>query len=327
MEPTLTIAIPTYNRQVKARRICEQLMEQTKSVPGINILVVDNHSIPAVYDTTTHKVPHGIIYKRNHANIGLSGNIIRCIELCETEYLWYLCDDDELLPNFLDIILDALSRNVDFVNFSSHRNYPNERIVLGESILDEMEYANMAFIAACILNVKSLTPFLGYGYRFSNTLVPHLAMLFRLAFENPQKCQIYLSKSCPVKWRPGADNWNQLYYLENIYLLGGLAITGIQKEKIISKSSSIVHPRDAAASTSSEFLMKKFHYQERFSTVLRIYFCAYGKSSLRLRALWLLYGFIIAISPVWGTRMIAHISKIRGRAFNINTERDMFDRV
>lgn len=47
---------------------------------------------------------------RKRANIGANANVLRCFELCETEWIWILGDDDHGLPGAVDKILAHLGR-------------------------------------------------------------------------------------------------------------------------------------------------------------------------------------------------------------------------
>lgn len=325
-EVWLTIAIPTYNRQEKARLICDLISGQAQKHPHVQIQVIDNCSEPPVYNEKAG-FPAGVSYCRNAANFGLSGSILRAFEICSGTYLWFLCDDDELKGDALDMVLEALAEPVDLVNFSSHRPYPEKRLLPGSEIVQAMHYANMAFIPACVFRVDAFRQYLGFGYRYANTLVPHLAMAIRCALDQGDGFRLLLHPGSPVVWTGGADNWNQLYYLENVYLLGDVALTSENRRSIINKASSIVHPRDAAAALGSEFLRRPEPVIERFKTVLRMSLCSYQASTLRLKLLWCLYGGVVAISTLNGLKLLRFISNKRGKIFLVESHRPKHDRV
>ena len=101
----VTIAIPTYKR-------FDTLIEAIKSAaaqsdgPPADIIVVDNEGHgtkpEAVREALRNITPIRIRYFVNSSNLGMFGNWNRCIELCETEWLTILNDDDILRSAFLN---------------------------------------------------------------------------------------------------------------------------------------------------------------------------------------------------------------------------------
>jgi len=87
----LTIAIPTFNRNIQLQSNLACILRQ--NISNVSILVIDNCSDIPVVDTLAKELEiFGDTLKvvRNRANVGLAGNFIKCIELCETKWMWLL---------------------------------------------------------------------------------------------------------------------------------------------------------------------------------------------------------------------------------------------
>ena len=103
MNPTVTIAIPVFNRTTYFRQAIESALNQ--SVP-VRVLVVDNASDKVDFGSVLKDYPpHRFEFHRNETNLGMGGNWNRCIELCATPYLLILHDDDFLEPEFVEKFL------------------------------------------------------------------------------------------------------------------------------------------------------------------------------------------------------------------------------
>jgi glycosyltransferase involved in cell wall biosynthesis len=96
---TCTVAIPVYNRERLVRRAIESALEQ--SLPGLEVLVIDNCSTDATRDVVSSYQDSRLRLVCNASNLGLFGNLNRCIELAQGEYLRILCSDDRLMPDCL----------------------------------------------------------------------------------------------------------------------------------------------------------------------------------------------------------------------------------
>jgi|GEM_PF-1131386 glycosyltransferase involved in cell wall biosynthesis len=117
----LTIAIPTFNRNEILKKNIKFLLPQLTD--DCTLLVIDNCSPIPVEDTLNGLFSEypALKYKvhRNITNIGGNANILRCIEFCETEWLWILGDDDIPEPDAVKIIMKNVDQNQDitFINF------------------------------------------------------------------------------------------------------------------------------------------------------------------------------------------------------------------
>jgi glycosyltransferase involved in cell wall biosynthesis len=106
--PLVTIAVPVYNGAAFIEAAVRSACAQTCA--DMEILVVDNDST----DDTVARVSAiartdpRVRLVRNPANVGMTGNFNRCLELAAGEYVKFLCADDLLDPRCTERMLDAI---------------------------------------------------------------------------------------------------------------------------------------------------------------------------------------------------------------------------
>jgi glycosyltransferase involved in cell wall biosynthesis len=115
MEPTLTIAVPTYNRAQHLDRLLENLAGQRLDPAAVELLVLDNAST----DNTTAVVARRasdlptLSYRRAAKNLGPDRNFKAAFETARGRYLWLIGDDDLLAAGAVNAVLDCI-RQQDF---------------------------------------------------------------------------------------------------------------------------------------------------------------------------------------------------------------------
>jgi glycosyltransferase involved in cell wall biosynthesis len=225
----LTIAIPTYNRNDILKRNLIYLIPQLTEF--CQLVIVDNKS-----DISVHSEIDDLILKnpskkiniiRNKHNVGLTGNIIKCFELCEDGWLWILGDDDLVKPNAISTIMNDINKNNDKVFISYAWDEPSIKrkgdiTTRGvDEIIDSMESVGVIlFISTSVYNVKKVSGSISYGSFFQSTYAPHLAILF-MALKKGGECiltnkQIVTNNSnnTPLELR-----WDQIFIYQLILLL------------------------------------------------------------------------------------------------------------
>ena len=99
----LTIAIPVYERVDYFEDALRSALDQTIMC---QIIVVDNNSSHETFKLIIDEIGNGRVkYYKNEENLGMIGNWNRCIELCQTEYIAILHDDDLLASTFVEIVI------------------------------------------------------------------------------------------------------------------------------------------------------------------------------------------------------------------------------
>ncbi len=184
----LTICIPTRNRfgNVKAR-LLELLPQLTADV---KVLVLDNASNPPIRTSIEDILikDSRVRLVRHSLNIGMAGNIARCFEQCDTEWLWILGDDDPVLPTAVELVLGdtaGVSTNVCWIKYSSSCG-TNSRIeqLNAERLLrhPSMGYdfvSNLFLISSTVARVRELDS-LDRAMDTLNSMAPHVVLMFQL---------------------------------------------------------------------------------------------------------------------------------------------------
>lgn len=122
----LTISIPTYNRPEKVRNTILRLIPQLND--NVFLRVLDNHSDIDIKSFVQNDIPPAVANKveiiRHRINIGADSNFARCVELCDTPYIWMVGDDDKVEDNAVELILKEIELYKDEdligINFSSN---------------------------------------------------------------------------------------------------------------------------------------------------------------------------------------------------------------
>jgi len=181
---TLTIAIPTYDRNGTLREHLALLMPQLTQ--ECRLLIVDNCSPTPVAETIADLVEAfpttSVRIVRNRANIGGAANILRCLEYCETEWLWVLSDDDKPRPDAVATVLKSIAASPAcvFINYASA--FKSRQATFMTRGLDEFvkhldEFGNVVFISTSVFRASALLSSLKYGYVYGYSWAPLVATL------------------------------------------------------------------------------------------------------------------------------------------------------
>ena len=101
----LTIAIPTYRRPKFLVQAIQSALGQNMAGFSYEVIVVNNDSdsdmstLRSMFSDDTR-----VQFFTNEKNIGMIGNVNRCLQYAKGEYIAYLHDDDLLLPNYIQEI-------------------------------------------------------------------------------------------------------------------------------------------------------------------------------------------------------------------------------
>jgi len=111
----LTIAIPTYNRVNKLKRLLNNILDQSFSFSEEIELMISNNCSS---DETSQFLETLIINHRNlkiktynqETNLGFDGNISFLYHNSSAKYIWFFADDDLLLPDAINTIVNTLKK-------------------------------------------------------------------------------------------------------------------------------------------------------------------------------------------------------------------------
>jgi len=221
----LSIIIPTYNRWgVLVKTLANTL---ANNWAGVQIIVLDNDSNPDGLDdvlalmASYESIPCRII--KNPINIGGDGNIIRCIEVCETPYVLVLGDDDFLSNDYLEKISHYLMQNENwgYISFKDRPCEGGDRVY--SSPVDMLEacrdWSELLFISTTIFSKKMFCEGMLSAQRAQVTHSAHLVGMIK-GWENSFKvgCNwkfLLSTKQLVVSGGHGRDH--RSFDLMNIY--------------------------------------------------------------------------------------------------------------
>jgi len=171
----ITIAIPVFERTEFFYYSIQSALGQTTKCP---IIVIDNCSSHSFFQEYIHKLGDSrISYFKNDSNIGLVRNWNRCIELCSTEWLTILHDDDILHPQFIERILSAIivDQNLGMIAGGS---------IVGQNIPDSFfqnidRALKLKYRKPSLFMYKNISPFPGVAIK------KHLAV--KVGYFNPDE--------------------------------------------------------------------------------------------------------------------------------------------
>jgi hypothetical protein len=146
------------------------------------LLIIDNCSDTPVSQTMSAGTrPDRCQVIRHVANIGANANIMRCIELCETDWLWIVGDDDKVQADAVATIFRTLASrsSICYINFSwdGVRKHTTDTVGL-EGFVSKMDPStNLPWISSCLFNSATLRANLKFGYQAAYSMLPHVATL------------------------------------------------------------------------------------------------------------------------------------------------------
>lgn len=243
----VTVAIPTYGRPDEIRLCVSALRRQTCC--RYHLLILDNASpVPAsvALDGLLDDFPASSVrLVRNPVNIGGDANILRCFELCETDYLWVLGDDDLPLPDAIETVLAKLRAYPDglFLNFVTKmatRTCDTECRDLESFVAGIDSFSNVLFTSTSIFCRRELTPHLRQGFHQIYSMAPHLVLLLRRLMARPGRCVLLSSQI--VKWVPPKDG-NRWSFVQQALGIGTLLDLPFSTHARRSMAKHIVRPR------------------------------------------------------------------------------------
>ncbi|MCU1489210.1 MAG: antigen biosynthesis abequosyltransferase RfbV, partial [Acidimicrobiaceae bacterium] len=100
-QPLLSLCIPTHHgRAAQLDRLLTGIAAQLPPDGSVEVCVSDNGSRDATQEVLErHRVPLGdrLVTGRNEANLGLTRNLLRVVELARGRFCWLLGSDDGLV--------------------------------------------------------------------------------------------------------------------------------------------------------------------------------------------------------------------------------------
>lgn len=119
-----TVAIPVFNRPSLVRRAIDSALAQ--DVDGLEVLAVDNCSTDSTWEVLQSYPDRRLRIAQNPRNLGLAGNLNRCLDLARGKYLRLLCSDDRLPPGVLEQEIQLLEAYPEVSLLSGRNHLVNE---------------------------------------------------------------------------------------------------------------------------------------------------------------------------------------------------------
>lgn len=107
--PKVSICVPTFNGAEYIRQAIRSVLDQ--DYQDYEIVVVDNASTDqteAILEDLLLQAGERLRFYKNDQNIGLAGNLNKCLEYARGAYIKFLCVDDLLLPGCLGKMVAGL---------------------------------------------------------------------------------------------------------------------------------------------------------------------------------------------------------------------------
>lgn len=178
----LTIAIPTYNRPRQLKTTVQLLLPQLTQ--DTEITIVDNaSSIPVTLDSLQVPPSHQGKVKiiRNRFNIGLIGNIIRCLEICETQYVWVLGDDDFPSEHCIATISTAIENAPEATSYSFNETNERKSYIISHGQKDFIQridnWAGVLSLSNNVYSAIKMQSCISAGYEYGYSYAPQVAVL------------------------------------------------------------------------------------------------------------------------------------------------------
>lgn len=165
----ISLCFPTYNRADKVIRQITFILNEIENVRfdlKVEILVSDNCSNKESQQRLDEFIEgvrltdFSIIYNKNKINVGLIGNLKKITSICDSDYIWFIGDDDTLHPGILSSVLQACDSQKGLI-FINHRAINAEGVVVMSQAFDSKQHhdlydvfnfsgTTMMFISACV---------------------------------------------------------------------------------------------------------------------------------------------------------------------------------
>ena len=168
----IDIFLITYNRENDLKRTVERLLAGGSPIKDYEIKILDNASTDGtkLFCEEVALKHSNIQYIRNRINIGISGNIIKAMELASKKWMWVLCDNDDYEWSNWSEVVEALEEGeFDIVHTTFTQGKRNETYPY---LINEE-----AFLPTSIYNTKHITSqTMHNAYGIAYTLLPHQAI-------------------------------------------------------------------------------------------------------------------------------------------------------
>ena len=105
---TLAVIIPAYNTAISLERLLQIIQRQL--INGVEVIVVDDGSTDDTFEIA-QRFESSAIHVVHQEKSGVSAARNRGIIECNAKYIWFVDADDEVLPNAISVICNAINQH------------------------------------------------------------------------------------------------------------------------------------------------------------------------------------------------------------------------
>ena len=185
MKDLLEIIIITYNREKNLSETLDKILSESSPVKDCKITILDNNSTDGTKDlckSLISKFPN-VIYSKNNFNVGLSGNILKAMEIPTEKYFWLLCDNDFIDFTHWNNVHDAMKNDNDLIVISDrfrefcmqNKRYSHFNVSILQCMLCSAAIYKTENITDEVMTLANLV---------SYTIAPHMALVFDILNSN-----------------------------------------------------------------------------------------------------------------------------------------------
>ncbi|MEM9535628.1 MAG: glycosyltransferase [Cyanobacteria bacterium P01_E01_bin.45] len=124
--PHVSILIPVYNQSLYTYNCLRSLHQRTGSGISFEIIIIDDLSTDNTVEVL--QAISGITVLRNSENLGFIRSCNRGLEAARADLVCYLNNDTQILPNWLESLVDALESQITAAAVGSKLIYPDGRL-------------------------------------------------------------------------------------------------------------------------------------------------------------------------------------------------------
>lgn len=211
---SFSISIPTYSRK---KYLLETINEYNKQWDGLKINISDNSEDFETRDAISG-VGLNVNYSRNNCNIGIDLNILRSVEIADTDYVWICGDDDLPFDNAVVKVLGYLEKypSVDFFIVNSSANDINMSC-FKENLTGIMHDEMFSCPNEALKKIGWYTTFVGAfvvkksvwdsidAQKYVGTYFVHVGKLFEALAKGSK---VFFISEPLVRYRTGNASWN-----------------------------------------------------------------------------------------------------------------------
>ncbi len=246
-KPLLTIAIPTYNRGYYLRLSIDQLKKDCWLINNgtVELLISDDHSTDDTANIIENAISDGfgIAYYKNKKNLGLDGNVAKCINLAKGKYILILGDDDLFIDGSLKWLLSTLEeKEYGVVSMRAYGYEKNFKMEFPGHQGKEKEFTNVndflisigpsvTFTSSCVFNKDLLGKFNAEDY-IGSWLV-HVPLILRSAMRAKYNLQSTHYRIAAKRNNSGGYDFIKVF-VSNL----GVFLDNIMSEEIPQKTIS-----------------------------------------------------------------------------------------